>query len=451
MSPPRALRSLSARLLVVASVVLAAFLGLTGATLDNAFEESAAAAARERLLAQVYLLLAAAEVDEDGLRLPDGLAEGRYASPASGLYAEVRGARGEPLWRSASTLGSIPYPGPRRPGEPVFATVVSGDGTRALAVSFAVTWELASGEAREYTFHVGERASRLEAEVSRFRRSLWGWLAGAALVLVLLQWVILRWGLAPLRRVALEVREIEHGRRQALAGGYPSELERLTVSLNAFIADGRARLERYRKALADLAHSLKTPLAVLRNATEAKVPPEALRETVREQVERMDRTVAYQLQRAAASGRAPLGAPVAVRAVASRLADTLAKVYAERSIDFELAIGEDAVFRGDEGDLTEILGNLMDNACKWAAHRVRVGAAPTADGSALEIVVEDDGPGVAPEAAARMLERGARLDEQRPGHGIGLAIVREVVEELYGGSVTIEEGALGGARVRLRL
>ena len=302
---------------------------------------------------------------------------------------------------------------------------------------------------------MAEERARFDAELKRFRRNLWGWFAGAAVGLLAAQGIILSWSLAPLRRVAREVAEVESGARAELDARQPMELRPLTVALNTLIASGRRRVERSRNALADLAHSLKTPLAVLRTASEDDAAEDNLRQTVRDQVTRMDLTVNYQLQRAAAAGRASLSPPVAIEPVAQRLRDSLAKVYADKSLNIAIESDRDAVFVGDEGDLTEILGNLMDNACKWANSTVKTSANFERDaasaGTTLRLAVDDDGPGIAPDAADRLFERGARADATTPGHGIGLAIVREIVCELYAGRLDIENSALGGTRIVVSL
>jgi len=448
--------SLNARLLVAATLVLGAFLGLTGLTLDQAFRQSVLENSRERLQTDIYLLLSAADPDERGsLALPEALPEPKLSSPGSGLYAEVRTGEGDEVWASASSVGmAVPYPEPEQPGVPAFVETLAADGSSVLALSYAVTWELGRGEERGYVFSVAESRAGPDAQVAAFRRDLWVWLGVAAGVLLAAQAIVLTWSLAPLRRVAREVREIESGERRELEGEYPRELRLLTQNLNALIRASRTQLERYRHSLADLAHSLKTPLAVLRTSAEDE-RSQALAGVVIDQVSRMDQTVDYQLQRAAASGRTVLATPVDVADVAERLMDSLQKVYADKSPWLELRVEEDTLFMGDPGDLTEILGNLADNACKWCRKRVEVRARnqEQAEGHRprLVIEVEDDGPGIPEERRAEVLKRGIRADELVPGQGIGLAVVREIVEEVYKGSVAIAEGELGGTLVRVAL
>ncbi|MGH8651563.1 MAG: ATP-binding protein [Gammaproteobacteria bacterium] len=446
--------SLNARLLVAATLVLAAFLGLTGFALDRAFRDSAFLAVKERLQTQIYSLLAAAHLDQSPqLVLPGALPETRFSMPGSGLYGQVSAKGGKLVWRSRSALGiEIPYPTVAAPGEAVFSEERASDGAAVFAVGFAVDWEVALNETRRYVFYVAETRAAYDNEVAGFRKSLWGWLLAAALVLLAAQGAILRWSLAPLRRVAWEVNEIEAGHRQELEGAYPSELRSLTENLNALVRNSKRHLTRYRNALGDLAHSLKTPLAVMRTALESDSDPAELRLTLGEQLERIDRTVHYQLQRAVASGRTALVTPVNVREVCDKLIQSFKKVYAEKRREFQILIAPEAQFYGDEGDLMEILGNLIDNACKWCRSGVKISAwlrpCESAKRPALELTIEDDGPGI-PHEKQSNFERGVRHDPAKAGYGIGLAVVKELVVEVYGGEVTLEVSPCGGTLVRV--
>lgn len=443
--------SLRARLLVVASAVLAAFLGLTGLTLDRAFADSARAAVAERLRGAVYTLLGAAEVGP-GARLlwPAMLPDPRLSTPESGFYARVLDDAGRVVWRSPSMLGlAVPFPPPGEVGSARFATLVGTGGRNFFALTYTVAWEHAPGRVAHYAIQVAESDASFELQVAEYRQALWGWLAAVAAGLLLLQGAVLRWALAPLARVAAEVQAIESGRQRALEGRYPRELAPLTRNLNELIETGRAQLERHRHALADLAHSLKTPLAVMRTTLDDAGTEGA---ALREQVARIDAAVDYQLQRAAASGRTALAAPVPVRALLARVIASLAKVYRAKAIEFDMQADAQLQFAGDEGDLMEICGNLLDNACKWCRKRVRVQArAGTTGAGGLHLAVEDDGPGIPAAATRAVRERGVRVDAGTEGHGIGLAVVQELVEEVYRGRLEIGVGVLGGARVSVEL
>lgn len=445
--------SLNARLTLSASVVLVAFLGLTGLALERAFRQAGLAAVQDRLQGQIYTLLAAAELASDGtLVMPSALPDTRLSSADAGLYARVIDDRGEALWRSPSLLGSrIDFPSPVADGVAAFTPATDADGRGLYALSFAVHWEIAPGGGRRLTFQVAESEAILARQLEHFQRSLWGWLGGAALALLLVQGLVLRFGLAPLRRVATELAEIESGDRGRLSGDYPRELGALTERLNGFIAGGQARLERSRNALAELAHSLKTPLAVLRGLLDGDPDPGALRAALNEQTESMHRTIDYQLHRAATSGPTPLAPPVDIAPLARRLRDSLAKVYASKGLHLGLDIATGTGFHGDAGDLTEVLGNLLDNACKWAKRQVRLRVAPSEGQAGLMLEVEDDGPGIPEERADAVLGRGVRADARTPGHGIGLAVVRDIVVDAYGGEVRIATADLGGARVTVRI
>jgi two-component system, OmpR family, sensor histidine kinase PhoQ len=446
-SPP----SLSRRLALVAAFVLAGFLGLTGSVLDRAFRVSVEDAVREKLQVQIYLLLSAADLDRTGLlRMPDVLPEPKLSSPASGLYAAIAQPGGLAIWQSLSVAGrKIQYPTAGEGGEPAFGLVEAGD---VYALTYPVTWELANGGERSLEFRVAETRAAADARVGRFRRSLWTWIGLAALALLAVQAVVLRWGLAPLRRLAGEIRDIEGGARVRLGEAYPRELLAVTRNLNALLASGDARLQRYRDSLADLAHSLKTPLAVLRSVADDRLPKEQ-RAMVIEQVERMDQAIAYHLQRGAAAGRTLLSTAVDPREALGRIGASLSKVYAAKSVALDVVVEPGTTFLGDPGDLIEILGNLLDNAFKWSREQVRVRVRSIEAGDAarrrLIVEVEDDGPGIPERHRRRVLERGGRADELVPGQGIGLALVRDMVEKAYGGSIVLDTSPLGGALVRV--
>jgi len=437
------LRSLQARVTWAAVLVLLVFVVLTGLALEQAFQASARSAREERLLGQLYLLMAAADSDGDGLSLPRQLAEARFSLPESGLYAQVSDADGEAVWRSTSALGqSIPFDERLGPGVRRFHQASDADGNGYLVEGFGVTWSIGPVP-RGYTFSVAEDLSAYQRELARFRVNLVGWLGAMSLLLLVALLLALRWGLAPLRRVADEVAAVEAGHQDRLRGAYPHELRALTDNLNALLASGYARETRLGNALADLAHSLKTPLAVLRGALGD--PPSA---ALTEQIRRMDEIVAYQLERARGRPTASLAPPIPLGPALERLLGALGKLHAGRTVATELDLTPDLSFRGAEGDLLEVIGNLLDNAFKWTRARVRVEARREA--GMLVIRVEDDGPGIPAGQVQALGERGARADLSAPGHGIGLAVVREICKA-YGGDISIAASPLGGALVQARL
>jgi len=445
--------SIRRRLLLASLLVLAVFLGGTAVALDRAYRDSAESALRARLKTDIYALLSAAELRRGKLELPQDLPESRLEVPGSGRYAEVSTADGKVLWSSPSSVGlNLPFVRGLAPGGESW-TRVRVDGETLAAYSFGVGWEVQGGAARQFTFSVAARLDELAAEVGQFETTLMLWLGGAAGLLLLTQMLILRWGLRPLRQVADDLRVIERGERDDLAGHYPTELLPLTDGLNALLRHERAQLLRQRNALADLAHSIKTPLAVLRNA--AAEAPAAQQRLLTDAIDGIDTSLAYQARRAAASGRTTFSAAVGVAQVAGRVMAGLDKVYADKGVAAELDDPHGGQFAGDVGDLYELLGCLLDNAYKWAAKRVWLSVQLTgADGTSargIELGIEDDGPGVPAPLRATVLERGARADRRVPGQGIGLAVVRDIAIA-YGGSLDIDDSPrLGGARVTVRL
>ncbi|MDP6435953.1 MAG: ATP-binding protein [Gammaproteobacteria bacterium] len=447
--------SMQLRALMAGTVVVVAFMLLAGLALDRAFRDSAMEASKGRLQARIYMLMGTASLQESGaVTMPLSLPDPALSVPDSGALAAITDANGTILWRSESSLiATLVYPATGILGQPVAGKIMSEDGVAIHTLSYPLIWELESGGEYPLIFHAAEDAALVDTAVATFRNTLQFWLGGAAIFLLLLQAILLIWLMKPLRKVADEVHRVEAGEHEELSGDYPRELRPLTDNLNAMLTSNRARTNRYRDALADLAHSLKTPLAVLRANATGSLPEDQAR-PIREQLDRMDDTIAYQLQRAAASGRSPLTAPVSVRDATKRLTDSLAKVYHDKAIDIEAEIPANILFAGDPGDLAEILGNLADNACKWCTSKVRI-MASNANGAAgpeqLVMSIEDDGPGIPEKLQDIVTERGIRADSGAPGQGIGLAIVRDIVVDVYGGQLAVDASELGGARIQVRI
>ena len=435
--------SIRARLMLGATGVLVAFVAGTGWAVQQAHADSVRTARFAQLQSTVYLLLAGAELDARGaLVMPPSFPEPRLSLPGSGLYANVLNvARGE-TWQSPSAVG-IGAPFMRSVGVGQWRTdTVSAGGRAYLAVGYGVNW---AGRAQPapLVLSVLEDKAGFDREVGVFERTLWAWLGGTAALLLLSQTLLLEWGLAPLRRVAREIRSIEHGTQAAIEGRYPDEITALTSNLNTLITQERTRQTRLREALSFLAHSLKTPLAVLRTAL---AEPATLPSAVTEQVARMDGIVQHQLARAAAGGSSRFAPYLPLAPVTSRVRDSLVKVYVDKGLAFTLDIPGELAWRIDEGDAFEMLGNVMDNAAKWASHRVAVSA--RRDGRRLHLRVDDDGPGFGDTQS--ILQLHVRGDEKVSGHGVGLAVVNDLVAS-HDGELTLSRSGFGGARVDIVL
>ncbi len=444
------MHSLSRRLLVSIAVPLALFSGLMIWVLDSGFRALSERSLEELLDRQMVALIASAEPQPDGgyAPLPQTL-DTRLATPRSGLYAQIRSQHH--LWRSPSTAGLASNFGPlvNRGGRTVsFATF--GPHSRVAIESRAIQFAEDPNEPQGFTFSVAVSLTPFEEQLSRFRQELLGWFVGLTALLLAVLAVLLRWVLSPVRRMEREIHEVEEGRSDTLGAGYPRELSGVAVNLNALLAGERKRVARYRDTLGNLAHSLKTPLAVMR----ASLPGDADRGTISAEIDRMAGIIEHQMQRAAASGGALIGqAPVDLAQVAAELRGALLRVYGHKDLSLELDVAPGSLFVGDRGDVTEMLGNLLDNACKWCRGRVRLTARNDESAGVrqrLVVRIEDDGPGIAPEDRPRVLQRGVRADESVPGHGLGLAMVRDTVD-LYGGGLEVDESPLGGARFSLHL
>jgi signal transduction histidine kinase len=278
--------------------------------------------------------------------------------------------------------------------------------------------------------------------------------SGAVLLGVILMaagFLGVRQGLRPFRRLRERLTAVRVGEDRRVEGVYPSEVQPLIDDLNALLEDREKAVQRAVATAGDLAHGLKTPLALLAQEADraAAVGNRELAESIGQQVERMTRQVNYQLARARAAASGPSGAaPCLVASSADALVRTLLTLHAGRSLTVSSAIPADLCVRVQREDLDEMLGNVLDNGCKWAKSKVEVRAAQ--NGSTLSIIVDDDGPGLAQVLRNAVLERGVRADEAAPGWGLGLAIVRDL-SELYGGSISLEESPLGGLRARLTL
>ena len=448
--------SLSSRLLISVSVLLLLFFGATVAVLNTAFTEAGEQARRDFLGGHVIALLAAAEPDGNAdLALPDRLREPRFGLIGSGLYGELRNEEGRVIWRSKSALG-LEIPGEIVPaiGNQLFAREALADGTPLLTLSLSVEWEFDDGDSKSYVFKVAESLDSFNAQVAGFRGKLFSWFAAVAATMLLAFSLLLQGLMKPLRKIESEIGEIESGRRSSLSGEFPTELTGVARNMNVLIDSERARSDRYRHTLDNLAHSLKTPLAAMR-ALLGDRQSQNFGDRFDEQIDRMDEIVRYQLRKPAAPAADNLSLQsVQVEKEVMRLIEGLTKVYHDKGPRFDVSIESGMQFRGDTGDFLELAGNLLDNACKWCDKQVRISVVPTvgarAIASGMVLSVSDDGPGIPQDAAEALLQRGMRLDEAKPGHGIGLAVVKEIARS-YGGQLSIQESKLGGAEITVSI
>ncbi len=434
--------SLRIRLLLATSLTLAFFLVFGGVSLNQAFVASAEQSQMERMQAISYALLGGAEPNEYGELsfADDKLPDTRLQQPLSGLEAALFGEASGLLWGSPSLGDDIPTPATQPVGEWRFEQLAG-----RFVLLFGISYASDNAVPRHYTLMLAEDSALYQAQIRAYRRTLFTWLGSGAAVLLLLQGAVMRWSLRPLRRLVRQLADIESGSRERIEGHYPVELRPLTEGLNAMIVNERSQQSRYRNALGDLAHSLKTPLAVLHGIAERPLAADH-QKLLGEQVARMGHIVQHQLKRAATVGSRTLAEPTLLRPLVEKITGALVKVYHTRRIVFEIDIPADLRLRADSGDLYELVGNLLDNACKYGQQRIRVSA--WREHREVLLSIEDDGPGF-PEEAIHLLERGIRADTRQEGQGLGLGAVKDIVDA-YQGQLGLEQSTLGGGRVLVR-
>ncbi len=407
-----------------------------------------------------YALLASAEINQLGqILIPPQLPQNDINTPDSGRYAAIINKEGTALWRSPSSLGeNLSMLQPLQPGYAHFEPH-KYEHRKPFIFRFGSVWGLPSGQDIFLTFAFVQSKTQYHRAINGYRETLVKWLGGGVLVTLLFHGLVLMRELRPLGRVVHEVEQIEKGESLSIKGDYPAELALLSQRINAFIEKERAQTDSYRHAVDDLAHSLKTPLAVIRgmdlsNTSEAKTTPHNQTPLLLEQLDRMSEIIDYQLKRAAAAGKATMQSKrTAISPILRKTVASLQKVYADKQVETTLNCEEGIDFPSDKDDLYEILGNLIDNAFKLCKTRVNVNCyRQTNKHQKSELIIEigDDGPGIGDEIRQEITHRGVRGDQQMPGQGIGLAVVQAIVRS-YGGSMSIDNSPLGGALIRLTI
>jgi signal transduction histidine kinase len=435
-------------MLVVAGIVLSS---LYRAAVERAFDR--------RL--NVYLRTLVADVatpDESGERFPQSLGEPLFQLPLSGWYwqvtrldtarAEVRSSRS--LWDS--TLPHLDDASLASSAADTRQGYVQGPEDQTLRL-VELTVDL--GDEGRFLVAVAGVAVEIDDETRGFDRALVTTFAILGIVLLLITTFQIRFGLAPLNRISAGLAAIRSGAAERLEGSFPIEVAPLARETNALIEANREIVTRARTHVGNLAHALKTPLSVMMNESSAH-PDNPLAAKVREQTDLMRDQVTHHLERARLAARvAVIGTVTEVRPVVSALVRTMEKIHHARGISIDLDAPENARFRGEKQDLEEMIGNLVDNACKWAQSRVALETfveRPDVDSERriVRIVVDDDGPGLSPQQREQVGRRGRRLDEAKPGTGLGLSIVVELAS-LYGGGLTLGTAPIGGLRAELVL
>lgn len=435
------LNSLKARLVISALLFILVLLPLIGVALNDAFTEQVKSATKNELSAYVYSILAVTEVENKQISIPELVLENRFNLIQSGLYAiattEDASGKQTIVWHSQSFMGMVPPPHFTIPatGQSAFEQIEIAEQPH-LIYSFSVSFA-SQNQNVPVTIHIIKDEHEFQQQIDQFNQQLWTWLLILMFVMLVFQLSWLVWTLQPLARFTQELHSVEQGKSMQLSSQYPTELQAVARQLNILLNTEQTQRKRYRNALADLAHSLKTPLAVIKSQAD-------LSEASSEQVSVISRIIGHQLKRAQTAAAASWHLGIRVDDVAAKLLRTLAKIYREPQINLSGEMADEAVFKGDEADLTEILGNVLDNACKAAKSTVKLTV--TGDAYQLLICIEDDGPGISEALQNQIFERGIRADSYHQGNGIGLAIVRDLVDS-YNGRISVSRSeTLGGAK-----
>ncbi|ACB79571.1 MULTISPECIES: ATP-binding protein [Methylorubrum] len=443
-------RSIAVRLAVSSFLSSTAILVIAAFILTTLYRENTERAFDSRLLVFANNLATDLVSPSDPETRSFSLGDPRFDLPLSGWYWQVGRPDAKPRdLRTSRSLVGVPLKGPDQAGTATIGQIRQGYGKgqddRTLRI---VERDVDVGADGRYTVRVAGPADEIVNDVERFRFSLFmtfGLLGFSLAATALLQ---IRFGLAPLRKLRTALGTIRRGEADRIDGEYPRDIAPLAGEINLLIETNREILERARTQVGNLAHALKTPLSIIVNEAGSSDAPPELSEKIREQAAVMRDQVNYHLDRARAAALAgTLGTSTDVEPALAGLVRTFGKIYRDKDIAYEVHVPPGLRFRGEKQDFEEMIGNLVDNASKWATGRVSISAAPTNDHDYphLLVAVEDDGPGLPEEDRAAVLKRGRRLDETKPGSGLGLSIVADLAA-LYRGRFRLEAAALGGLR-----
>ena len=438
--------SLRSRSLLLALAALLLFVPSVMFTLERAYVSSLEQAKYNELKLMSLAMVTEFELDSGNASMPQQLFEEQLNLPGSGYMAFILW-NNQVVWRS---LSSLDYRDPENIQTPTVGsedfTTVSLEGNTPIEriaqpffYAFSAEYEN-NGNFEPVTFVVFNEQFEFLQERQMFLNTLWRWLGLLSIGLLGLILLITNRVLAPVNSIISNVEAAEQGKIERLSDPYPPELEKLKNSINQLLETEAQQRQRYKNSLGDLAHSLKTPLAVM-------LSDQHLPKNSQEPLRQIDNIIKRQLKRAVTSKTARFH-PVDVHSIADKLEAAMRKVYVDKQLLIENRVLEDCLYKGDETDLMELLGNLIDNACKSAKTQVRV-SAQCFDRS-LHIYVEDDGAGIEQQHVDQILSRGNRLDTYQDGQGIGLAVVIDLIES-YDGQLRIDKSPLGGARFNVNL
>lgn len=453
--------SLAFRFLTISTLWSVLALVVTAFLLTTLYKDNAERNFRELLTAHLYNLMGSVDVEPNGRLIGSpNLGDPHFKQPYSGWYWSVMPQSKKPgsarSLKSASLVeDTLETPkisdNPFKDGFSRYYRIAGVQGENLVVVEA----QIYLGEGDDiYRFKVAGNLNALDAEIREFSRNLMITLALFGLGLVISTLIIIKLGLRPLKRAQNALNNIRNGDAERLDGEFPEEITPLVSEMNALIDANKTVLERARTQVGNLAHALKTPISVLKN--EARSPGGDLAQIVDEQAHRMQDQVQHYLNRARIAAQAgAISARTDVEPVLQRMVRVMQRLNPHLQINLMPSSSNQLLFRGEQQDLEEVLGNLLENACKYARQTVHIGLdiRPANDPTMplmIEFSVEDDGPGLSKFQRSKALKRGQRLDETRPGSGLGLSIVSDIIDE-YKGHLELGDSDLGGLRVTFQL
>ena len=440
--------SLRMRLMLGAVVTVSLFMLALFPALQQVFTTTLEESIEQRLAADASALISAARIVKGQLRMPEKLPDEEFDILPARQLGFIYDNKGALLWRSRSSENVTINYQPKYDGHGHDFVRAKDTQGREFFI-YDVEVDLLRGQSADFSIVTMQPVSDYQSMYDSLRQQLYVWLGLALLLLLGFLWLGLGWGIRSLRSLSAELDDVENGKRGSLSDEHPRELRRLTRPLNRLLDSERQQSERYRHSLDDLAHSLKTPLAVLQGVGEVLSVQSDSAEQARilqGQVNRMSQQISYQLQRASLRKSGLLRYSVKLQPLLESLLDALGKVYREKRVQVSQVLTAELRVPVEKGALLELLGNILENAYRLCVGEIRISAHLTT--THCELIVEDDGPGVPAHQRERILKRGERLDTQYPGQGIGTAVVKDIIDS-YGGQLFVEDSVLGGAQFRI--
>lgn len=440
---------LSLRLIISLFLLCVFSLGSSAYFIDAYYKQHVLKRIEENMRDLLFGLVAVTEIQQtQRLKIPRLLPQARLNQLASGLYAVITDPFGIQIWESTSTLSPDVILPDIKPQAKSFTITKNFNGQAFFIYHFAMEWSADSNTV--FHFYIYQSVDDYVEDLQTFRQSLIGWLSSVIILLLGAMLILLKWNLRPLEQAAEEIDSIRHGQRTTLSDDYPQELKTLTGSINELVQANHEQIDKQRSALSNLAHSLKTPTAVLRSSIkeyEEKISDE-FAQLANTQIDTIQAVINYHLNKARSMQQKQFIPTIDFSQLVEKTINAFRRIYIERKLSTSHHPSSLSLFPIDEGDAMEILGNTVDNACKWAQSRVDISY--HISGDFLSLIIEDDGIGIDQEMKDTLLQRNTRIKQDYPGSGIGLSVVNDLVRA-YRGTIEIQRSKLGGAKIIIEI